>query len=66
MNSTVGATITSKLPVSWPSENHAAVSSGRCSTSMPIFRHSPIKKTAKSWYGSFTLRFFSTILKPFG
>ena len=49
MNSTVGATISSKLPVFWPSLNHAAVSRGRFSTSIPIFRHSWIRNTAKSW-----------------
>ena len=38
-----------KLPVSRPSANQAAVSSGRCSASTPILRHSWIAKTAKSW-----------------
>ena len=41
--------ISSKFPVSRPSANQAAVSSGRFSTSIPIFRHSWITKTAKSW-----------------
>jgi hypothetical protein len=49
MYSTVGATMSSKLPVFCPSLNQAAVSSGRFSASTPILRHSWIAKTAKSW-----------------
>jgi len=47
--STPGLTIASKFPVSRPSANQAAVSSGRFSASTPIFFHYWIAKTAKSW-----------------
>ena len=46
MYSTPGLTIASKLPVSRPSANQAAVSSGRFSASTPIFFHYWIAKTA--------------------